>query len=216
MTDDISSQRRGLAAAFAVCALASLTLLANHPNESRGSFSDLINNEAAHRVIDGVVHGGFIVTLTALISCFVILSRFLGLARPPVVVGLVCFCTGCAALMASMILDGLAVPALAARFIHAEDLQPAKTLFIFIGTLIGILMPIGMSFQSVAMISWSWVIAGERGLGRAVGAYGLAVALVLIAAIFAIPATMASHVILGGIVLQSIWYLAIAVLLVRS
>src|ERR1700721_774516 len=70
MTDDISKQRRGLAAAFLVCALASLTLLANHPGGNPGSFADLIKDEAAHQVIDGVVHGGFVITLGALIICF--------------------------------------------------------------------------------------------------------------------------------------------------
>ena len=118
MSDDISTycQRRGLAAAFTLCALSSLTLLANHPSGSPGSFADLIKDEAAHQVIDGVVHGGFVVTLVALVICFVLLSRFLGLAKTPVVIGLVCFCVGCGALIASMVLDGFATPTIAVRF----------------------------------------------------------------------------------------------------
>jgi hypothetical protein len=215
MDCDISTsrERRGLAAAFTLCALASVTLLANHPSGSAGGLAALLKEEATHRVIDGVVHGGFVVTLNALIICFVFLSRFLGVARVPVIVGLVCFCTGCSALIASMILDGFATPAIAAHFIGKDDLQPAKTLLILIGTLINVLMPMGILFQSVAMLSWSLLIANGRGLRRAVGAFGLAVALSLIVAIFAVPAAMAVHVLLGGIVLQSIWYLAIAALL---
>jgi hypothetical protein len=213
MTDDISSQRRGLAAAFTVCALASLTLLANHPGGNPGSFADLIKDEAAHQVIDGVVHGGFVITLVALIVCFVFLSRFLGLAKPPVVIGLVCFCVGCGALMASMVLDGFAIPAIAVRFASTDDLQAAKTLFVLVGTLIRFLMPMGLLFQFVAMLSWSWAIVKRPGLSRAVGLLGSAVAIILIVAIFAIPAAMAAHVILGGVALQAIWYLAIAALL---
>jgi hypothetical protein len=216
MTDDNLSQRRGLAAGFTLCALASLTLLANHPSSSPASFADLIKDEAAHRVIDGVVHGGFCITLVALTICFVFLSRFLGLARPSVVIGLVCFCAGCSALIASMVLDGFATPAIAVRFSGAVDLQPAKTLFILLGTLIGFLMPAGLLFQSVAMLSWSSAIVKGPGLRRAVGVLGLAVAISLIVAIFATPAAMVAHIILGGIVLQSIWYLAIAVLLFKS
>lgn len=72
MTDDIFSQRRGLAAAFSLCALASLTLLASHPSGSPGIFADFVRDEAAHQVIDGVVHGGFVVTLVALVICFVL------------------------------------------------------------------------------------------------------------------------------------------------
>jgi hypothetical protein len=216
MTDDISSQRRGLAAAFTLCAVASLTLLANHPGGNPGSFADLIKDEAAHQVIDGVVHGGFVITLVALMICFVFLSRLLGLARSSVVIGLVCFCVGSSALIASMVLDGFATPAIAVRFAGADDLQPAKTLFFLLGTLIRFLMPMGLLFQFVAMLSWSWAIVKRPGLGRAVGLFGLAVAISLIVAIIATPAVMAAHVILGGIVLQSIWYLAISALLFRS
>jgi hypothetical protein len=215
MTDDISTdlQRRGLASAFTVCALASLTLLANHPHGSPGSFEDLIKDEAAHRVINGVVHGGFGITLVALSICFVFLSRFLGSARPSVVIGLVCFCAGCSTLIASMVLDGFATPAIAARFVGTGDLQPARTLFILFGTLIGFLMPIGLLFQSVAMFSWSSAIVKSPGLQRAVGLFGLAAAISLIVAIISTPAVRAAHVILGGLLLQSIWYLTLAALL---
>src|ERR1700674_5062660 len=69
MDCDISTsrERRGLAAAFTLCALASVTLLANHPSGSAGGLAALLKEEATHRVIDGVVHGGFVVTLNALI-----------------------------------------------------------------------------------------------------------------------------------------------------
>jgi hypothetical protein len=218
MTDDVPTgrQRRGLAAAFTVCALASLTLLANHPSGSPGSFADLIKDEAAHRFIDAVVHGGFSITLVALIVCFIFLSRFLGSSKPSVVIGLVSFCAGCGALIASMVLDGFVAPAIAVRFAGVDDLQPAKTLFILVGTLIGFLMPTGLLLQSVAMLSWSSAIAKVPGFRRTVGLFGLAGAISLIVAIFATPAVAAAHVILGGVALQSIWYLAIAALLFKS
>jgi hypothetical protein len=215
MTDEISidRQRRGLAAAFTVCALASLTLLANHPSGSPGSFADLIKDEAGHQVVSGLIHGGFVITLVVLIICFVFLSRLLGLAKNSVVIGLVCFCTGCGALIASMVLDGFVTPAISVRFGGVADLQPAKTLFILLGTLIRFLMPMGLLFQFIAMLSWSWAIVMRPGLARAVGLLGLALATLLIAAIFAIPTAMAAHVILGGMALLAIWYLAIAALL---
>jgi hypothetical protein len=215
MADEISTyrERRGLAAAFALCALVTLTLLANHPSGATGSLADLIKDEAAHQALDGVIHGGFGVTLVVLIICFVLFSRLLGLAKTPVVIGLVCFCTGCGALIVSMVLDGFATPAIAVRFAGVDDLQPAKTILILLGTLIGFLMPTGMLFQSVAMVSWSTLIMKGAGLRRTVGAFGLSIAILLIVAIIAAPAGLAAHIVLGGIVLQSIWYLAIAALL---
>lgn len=218
MTDDTSTyrERRGLAIAFALCALVTLTLLANHPNDRAHSLADFIKDEARNQFIAGLVHGGFIVTLGALIVCFVLLSRCLGSARVPVVIGLVAFCAGCGPLVSSMILDGFATPAIAARFAgtgSADNLLTAKTLLILFGTLIGFLMPIGMLFQSVAMLSWSAVIVKGRGLRRAVGLFGLATALLLIVALLATPAMMAAHVLLSSIVFQAIWYFALAALL---
>jgi hypothetical protein len=99
------------------------------------------------------------------------------------------------------------------RYAAADDLQPAKALFILVGTLIRFLMPMGLLFQFVAMLSWSWAIVKRPGLSRAVGLLGSVVAVILIVAIFAIPTAMAAHVILAAIALQAIWYLGIAALL---
>jgi hypothetical protein len=205
--------QRGLSIAFGLCALTSFVLMANHPRGAAGSFSDVLRDEASNRVIDAMVHGGYIAVLAALIVCFVFLSRHLGSTRLPVVIGLVCFCTGSATLMASMLLDGFATPAVAARFAGTDDLQPARTLFILLGTLIGALMPMGLLFQSVGMLAWSSVIAQGRRLGRVVGVLGLVVAIVLISAIVAVPARMAMHVMLAGVALQSLWYGSLAALL---
>ena len=74
MADDISTyrERRGLAAAFTLCALASLALLASQPSGATGSFAALLKDEASHQFIDGVEHGGYVVTLVAPIAvlCF--------------------------------------------------------------------------------------------------------------------------------------------------
>jgi hypothetical protein len=221
MTDNLSNHRaaRGLGTALALCALATLTLLANHPNGSAHNLADFIKEEAHNQVIDGWVHGGFIVTQAALSVCLLLLSRRLGSDRVPVVIAVVAFLTGCGALMASMILDGFASPAIAVRLAgtdSADNLLMAKTLLILLGTLIRFLMPMGILLQSVAMLAWSSVIVRSRGLPRTVGVFGLVAAAALIVALLAAPVTMATHVLLGGILLQATWYLALAALLLKD
>jgi hypothetical protein len=218
VTDKISTLRgrRGLAAAFALCAMASLALMASHPDGNTRNLAEFIQDAARNRFRDGLVHGGFIVTLGALSVCFVYLSRLLGSAKIPVVIGQAAFFAGCAVLSASMILDGFATPALAARFVggdNADNLATAKPLLMLLGTLIGLLMPTGLLLQSVAIFSWSSVIAAGRGLQRAVGLFGLTSALALITATFAAPAAMAPHFLIGGLLLLTLWYLALAGLL---
>ncbi|MDB6157427.1 MAG: hypothetical protein JWO04_1133 [Gammaproteobacteria bacterium] len=122
--------RYRLAGAFAFCSLATLTLLANHPMPGAHTFADLIKAEARNQFVDGLVHGGFMATLSVLIVCFVFLSRALGMARVAVVAAFVAFCIGCGALMGSMILDGFVVPAIAVRFSgmgSADALTRAET-----------------------------------------------------------------------------------------
>ncbi len=98
---------------------------------------------------------------------------------------------------------------------HTVADQPgkAKILLIFAGTLVHFLMPGGVLFQSVAMFSWSSVIVRSQGLRRAVGMPGLIAAPTLIVALIATSATAVTHVFLGGIVLQAIWYASLAALL---
>lgn len=209
----ISRPTRGLGATFALCGVACLTLMVNHPSERAQSFPELLKSEAQNQFVDAFVHGGFMVTLGVLAVCMVLLGRHLGSAKVPVVIGLVAFLSGSAVLAASMILDGLVTPALAARFAstdNVDDLHTAKTLLILLGTLIRFLMPIGILLQSVAMFSLSWVFVRGRGLARIVGAFGLLAALTWVVALMASPAAFAMHVLLGGILLQAIWYLALS------
>jgi hypothetical protein len=205
--------RYRLAGAFVLCSLATLTLLANHPMAGGHGLADLIRAEARNQFADGIVHGGFIVTLSVLIVCFVFLSRLLGMARVAVVAGLVAFCVGCGALMASMVLDGFVIPAIAVKFtgVNSSDgLVQAQTVFILCGTLIRFLMPIGLLFQAAAMLSWSWAIVGSRGWRLGAGVFGLAAGVLLIGAIFALLPRFREHILLGAILVLAAWYFALA------
>jgi hypothetical protein len=205
--------RRRLAAALVLCSLAMLTLLVNHPAAGGHSLADVIKAEVSNRVVDGLVHGGFIATLSVLIVCFVFWSRNAGMDRVTVVVGLVTFSIGSGALIASMMLDGFVIPALAVRFNASgvdDHLIEANALFIFCGTLIRFLMPMGLCFQSMAMLSWSLQIVERHGWRLAVGAFGIAVGTLVIGAICAAPPRLGEHVLLGGIALISVWYLTLA------
>jgi hypothetical protein len=205
--------RYRLAGAFAFCSLATLTLLANHPMAGAHTLADLIKAGTRNQFVDGLVHGGFIATLSVLIVCFVFLSRALGMARVAVVAAFVAFCIGCGALIGSMILDGFVIPAIAVRFSamgSADALTRAETLLILCGTLIRFLMPMGLLFQGVAMLRWSSAIVGSRGWRLAVGMLGVVGGVLLIGAMLAPLPRLAEHVLLGGIVVLAAWYLGLA------
>jgi hypothetical protein len=209
------SSGRGLAAALACCALITLVLLANHPAGGGHSLTEVISAEARDRTADALVHGGFVITLTALIVCLVSVAHTLGIARPIVLTGLVSFCVGSGMLMLSMILDGLAVPAIATRFIGITDpnaLLPARTALMLCGVLIGILMPFGLLLQAATMLSWSIAIAARRGLPLAAAIYGILATALIAGGLLLAPVAMSGHLLLGAIVLLALWYGALALL----
>ena len=202
--------------AYAICAIATLGLLANHPGGGALTFADMLKGEARDQFMDGIVHGGFIMTLSTLIVCFVYLARHLGNSRLPVVIGFVAFCIGAGAIMASMIVDGFATPAVAARF--ANDTSPdklamARSILIVFATLIRFLMPMGLLFQAIAILGWSTEIVRRPGFGRVSGGLGIIVGALVIAGLAAVPAGMIDHVLLVAIVLQGVWYLSVTLYL---
>jgi hypothetical protein len=206
-------RHRWLAVSFAMCATATATLLVNHPSGAAGTFADTLRTQASHQLADALVHGGFILTLCALMVCFTIWSRMLGSHRVAVVVGMVSFCAGCGALLASMILDGFVSPALAARFVAAdpaEGLGVARPLLILCGTLIRFLMPWGLALQSVAMFSWSLVLLRMGGIARAVGTLGVICA-VTVLTVFLAFTKLSAHLLPAVILVHVFWYAGLAV-----
>jgi hypothetical protein len=193
-------------------------LLVNHPSGAAGTFADTLRAEASQQLADALVHGGFIVTLCALIVCFTLLSPILGSQRVAVVVGMVSFCVGCGALIASMILDGFVSPALAARFVGetaAEGLATARALFLLIGTLIRFLMLWGLALQSAAMFSWSLVLLRMGGVARSTGGFGVVCA-VAVLTVFLAFTNLSAHVLPAVILAQVIWYAGLAASLART
>lgn len=211
-------QQRRLGAGFVIGALISLALLMNHPGGKARDFAAVLADEAAHRVQDGIVHGGFIFTLALLMTCFVLLRGLLKDTPVRSTAAVVAFCSGCALLMASMVVDGLAIPAIATRYLATAptDLTTAKGLFVLCGTLISALMPLGLAFQSLAILCVSSSLVRAPGVRRVTGVLGLVAAVVLIGLLCLAPSAMAAYVMMGGIALVTLWYLLLGVTLWRG
>lgn len=204
--------QRSLACVFALCALAMVALLSDHPAGGGHTFTEVLQAEARNQVTDGVVHGGFILISAVLVACMVGLARILGSARMAVTMGFVAFCVGAGALMMSMLLDGLVIPAIAARCLSENtpaSLASAQTLLLFCGTCIKFLMPIGLLSECAAMLSYSVVMVARRWLwtgwfGILAGSAALSVSLLL---------GVGTALVIGGILALCVWYLCVAVML---
>ncbi len=134
-----------------------IVLLALHPEGSAHDFAGMLREEANGRLIDALVHGGFIVLLAVQLVCYRALSLRLGADRTSVTAASVFFTIGTAALGASLFVDGLLIPKLAYRFVSATAAQQdaARPVFAFAGATIALLMPIGLAFQGAGIVAWS-------------------------------------------------------------
>ena len=176
-----------------------IVLLALHPEGSAHDFAGMLRDEAGGRLIDALVHGGFIVLLAVQLVCYRALSLRLGADRTSVLAAGVFFTIGAAALSASLFIDGLLIPKLAYRFVTATAAQQdaARPVFAFAGAAIGLLVPIGLAFQGIGIAAWGVRLFGvARFAGSIALVLGLGILLAALAStaipmlvVVAIPAT---------------------------
>ncbi len=201
---ETTAQSRATGILSIATGIAAFALLANHPEDGAHSFAEVLKSEAANRAMDALVHGGFVVVLALQAICY---------ARLKSTAGLVLFAFGAAFLSASMVLDGLVTPAVAVRYLAAPDkIEYARSLFVLIGTLIGLLMPIGLAFQSAAIAVWG---AALWSTSRAAGLAGLALGGGAFLGLAATAGTMNPLVLMGAIAAASLWAVVAGIVLLR-
>jgi hypothetical protein len=212
MTDDTGERAAGVL--LLLTAVASLALLAAHPGETATNFADILKEEAANRSVAGAVHGGFIAVLVLQIIGYAKLSARLDLRRLLPLAGLVFFAAGTVILSASLLLDGLVIPALADRYADTPaKIESARTLFVFCETAIGFLMPIGLAFQGAAIASWGAALWQSK--SRITGAIGLLFGIGMLGALSANIAQRSPLLLMGSLIVPTVWAFIAATLLLR-
>ena len=176
--------------------VASIVLLARHPEPTAKDFAGRLASEAASRGLDALVHGGFIIVLAVQLVCYAAFTKRIGRGRTAGLAAIVFFAMGVAFFSAALVLDGLAGPAVAARYISQPDkIEFARALYVLIGSL------------------WGIALAGHSRVGSAVGVL-LGVALVAAAA--AMPVVANPLPLMGAIVGTVVWAVVAGIGMMRS
>ena len=136
-------------------------------------------------------------------------------ARGATIAGLVFFALGVVFMSFSLLLDGLAVPAIAARYVpHPDKIESARVIFVLIGTLVSFLMPIGLAFQSAAIAAWGWTLTASG--SRAAGLFALALGGAMLAGIAFGVVAMNPMILMGAIVGTALWALVAGATMLRG
>jgi hypothetical protein len=195
--------------------VAAIALLLNHPGGQGADFAAILKQEAASQAISAVVHGGFIVVLAIQLACYAIFAGRLGWTKPLAIAGMVFFAVGAGLQTASLLVDGLMIPQLAARYVAAppDRLPLARALFVLCGTAVQFLMPMGLFFQGAGVASWGASLAK---VARGGGIAALVIGLLVVVAAVAAFATGQTHLILAAIALLAVWTGIAGIALVRK
>jgi hypothetical protein len=202
---------RGLGVALAALGAVTLALMAGHAGGPTGaSLVETLRADAADSGRDALVYGGYILVLVLQGLAFAVLAVRLGPGRISVLAGLILGAAGAAALSASMLVDGLIVPAIAACYAGApaDRLGEARALLAPCDSLIRFLMPIGLGFQAAATAAWGAALARERGALRGVGRAGLVLGLAVLAGLAATWRGLDAMVLMAGLGGGAMWIAA--------
>jgi len=210
--DNPADRSRGVGLVLMATAIATIALLLNHPAEQATDFPGVLKEEAANQLLNGIVHGGFVVVLAIQLACYAIFSGRIGWQRSFAIAGIVFFAIGAAIQMASLTVDGLMIPQLAARYLAAppDRLPFVRSLFVLCGTANQFLMPMGLFFQGVGVAAWGTSLVR---IARGAGLSGLLVGSMVMAAVIGAAVAGAMHLMMIAIALLALWALIAGVTL---
>ena len=209
---------RWAGAGLIACGLASVVLLAIHPDAGGSpALADVLRSEAAQAGPDAVVHGGYVVVLALELVGFAALAVRAGPRRTAVLAAMLFALIGSGLLSGSMIVDGLITPGVSARYAaaSAEKQEPARALLVLIGAAVRVLMPMGLSFLGAAALAWGTALAPMRGGARIVGWIALASGAVMLASSGASLQPAGMLAMMGALLSSAAWTVAAGALLMH-
>ena len=202
--------------AIASCALATIFVIAHHPTVSAHAPADAMEAMVRVATADRIVHGVLIAIMAVLLFGFTIFALRRGLHRWTSIAGLIAFAGGIAALVGAALVDGFLTPAIAERYAGAPpDAVKTAIQLLLVGALaIQILSKLGIVAMSAGVVLWSVDLLASPGILRTAGVIGVASGIVTVA-VLAFAGHLNPHSLGAVVTIQAVWYLAVAVLLLR-
>ena len=203
--------------AIGVSAIATIFAIAHHPTVTVRDPVHAIAQMVRLAAMDRIVHGVVIVLLGALLFGFTVYSLRRGLHRQTVIAALLAYAAGAGAMFAAALIDGFLIPAVATRYAGAAPaaIALAAQLLSLCALAIQVLAKFGTIALSSAVVLWSADLVRTPGALRITGIIGIASG-VTVVVVLAFAGALNPHNLGVIVLLQAIWYVAIAALLVRG
>lgn len=202
--------------AIALCALVTIFAVAHHPTVSARAPAEALTAMVRLATVDRVVHGVLIAIMGVLVFGLTVFTLRRGMHRATSVAAIVAYAAGIIAVIGAALIDGFLTPAIAERYAGTppDVLKTAIPLLIVGAMAIQILSKFGFVAMSIAVAFWSADLVSTPGVLRATGIVGFASAIVAVG-LLVFAGNLNPHSLGAIVIVQAIWYLAVAVLLVR-
>lgn len=199
---------------IAVCAIVAILSIAQHPVVEKHAPALAIPELVRLAPMNQAVHGILIAVMALLLFGFSIFSARRGFDRQTSVGGLIAYALGVGAVIGAALIDGFFVPGIALRYLRVspDDVKAAVPLLLFCAVAIQNLTKLGFIALSAAIALWSIGLVRAPGALRATAILGFAAALVPLG-ILALVRYLNPHTVGAVVIVQAVWYLAIAGLL---
>lgn len=210
---------RGAGIAILASAIASVIAVAMDSmaggRDALAVMQDMIRLQQSHQA----VHVVAMACLAGLMFGYTTFSQRLGLNRAPVVIGLITYAMGSMLMLVATVIDGFIGTDIAVIF-AGKSPEAVKAGYWMIQALTGAALidiaKVAWVLQSVAVVSWACALLAERGMARTVGAVGLVVGALPGVTVFIVGSQMTDTVVVGILLLQAVWNVSAAVLLLRA
>jgi len=181
-------------------------------NDALSIMKSMIKIQQSHQL----AHVVAMACLGGLMYGYTAFSQRLGLHRAPVMAALIAYGLGTVLMFLGTIIDGFVATDTALMFVdQAPDLL--KTGFWMIQTMAGVVLidlaKVAWVLQSIAVLFWAVALLQERGLKRAIGVFGLVVGALPAITVFVVGSAMTDMVVVGILMMQAVWNIAAATLL---
>ena len=203
--------------AIVVASLLTLLSIAHHPTTSKAlSPADAIAAIVASSGSDRMVHATVIGTMLAMVFGFTVYTLRRGLHRSAVIGALIAFTFGVATTLGAALIDGFLIPEIASRYAAAtaDQLTRGAMLLSVCALAIQVATKAGLVGMSLGIVLWSTDLLFDKGFLRIAGIVGVLAGIV--------PAVLTlsggyidPHALMIVLVIQTIWYLGIATLLLQ-
>lgn len=202
---------------IAIASLMTLVSVAHHPTTPKAlkpadAFPAIVALTGADRMVHTIVIG----TMLALVFGFTVYALRRGLHRSAVIGGLIAFTFGIATTIGAALVDGFLIPEIASRYVDAtpELIGRAAMLLQTCALAIQVATKAGFVGMSLGIVLWSADLIFDKGFLRIAGIVGV------LAGVVPVILTLSGgylnpHALMVVIAIQTLWYLAIATLLLQ-